>query len=205
MATNTIKTRIVMRNDDKINWESSELSLLQGEIALAKNTDGTFEMRIGTGNKTWNELSSTGQLAIDAKNVIGLENELNKIHVPEVYTINNADTTKSVEEIINSSEISSATLAAGDVVIIKDSRGIASAYQYDKDTGLIACDGNVDASKVIFKDNISAMYTFGKYSGSITKPVSLNTVGKSVATLFSEALQEIKTPTTVKTAPSFAK
>ena len=51
---NTINTRIYLKNDELSNWEGSSLSLGKGEIALARRPDGSYEMRIGKGDKTWN-------------------------------------------------------------------------------------------------------------------------------------------------------
>lgn len=56
MAT-IIKTKILLRNDELSNWEGSTLSLENGEVAFARRPDGTYEMRIGSNKKTWNELS----------------------------------------------------------------------------------------------------------------------------------------------------
>lgn len=59
MANSTIKTRILLRNDELSAWENSELVLGAGEIALARRSnDGGYEMRIGDGTKTWSELGS---------------------------------------------------------------------------------------------------------------------------------------------------
>lgn len=56
MANTTIKTRVLLRNDELSNWAESTLVLGAGEIALARRTDGSYEMRIGKGDKTWSEL-----------------------------------------------------------------------------------------------------------------------------------------------------
>jgi len=54
--TSNIKTRIILRNDELSNWNTSDLVLNQGEIALARREDGSYEMRIGNGGKTWTQL-----------------------------------------------------------------------------------------------------------------------------------------------------
>ena len=53
MANTTIKTRVLLRNDELSNWIESTLALGAGEIALARRPDGSYEMRIGKGDKTW--------------------------------------------------------------------------------------------------------------------------------------------------------
>lgn len=73
MAKTAINTRLVLRNDTLANFQKSEKPLLKGEMALALLDSGNYEIRIGTdGNKTWNQLSSQGQLVIPAENVTGL-------------------------------------------------------------------------------------------------------------------------------------
>ena len=49
-----IQTRIVLRNDELSNWESSTITLKTGEAALARRPDGSYELRIGNGLSTWN-------------------------------------------------------------------------------------------------------------------------------------------------------
>lgn len=51
-----ISTRIILKNDDLSNWVGSTLKLKPGEIALARRGDGSYEMRIGNGSKTWSQL-----------------------------------------------------------------------------------------------------------------------------------------------------
>jgi hypothetical protein len=61
---NTINTRIVLRNDELSAWEESSKVLLKGEVALAKLSESNeFEMRVGTGDKTWNQLSDSNVIA----------------------------------------------------------------------------------------------------------------------------------------------
>ena len=55
MANTTIKTKILLRNDTLSNWESSELSLGKGEVAIATLGGSLAEVRVGTGNSTWAE------------------------------------------------------------------------------------------------------------------------------------------------------
>ena len=53
MANTTIKTKILLRNDTLANWQTSELSLGKGEVAIATLGDGLAEVRVGTGTSTW--------------------------------------------------------------------------------------------------------------------------------------------------------
>ena len=79
---------------------------------------------------------------------------------------------------------------AGDVLIATNTSGIKSAYHYDAEDGWIACDGNVDASTVILKDDITMAGNYtqvGNLSKTQTGTAKFATAGKSVA----DALTEI--------------
>lgn len=71
MALNdTLKTRILLRNDTLANWESSSLVLGKGEVAIATLAGGTLaEVRVGTGTSTW---ANSLKLDIDADQISGL-------------------------------------------------------------------------------------------------------------------------------------
>ena len=85
---------------------------------------------------------------------------------------------------------------AGDILIVTSTaNNIKTAYAYDE-SGWIACDGNVDATKVILKDNITLAgdYTqVGNLSKTKTGTATFATAGKSVAAalteIFSKRLQ----------------
>jgi hypothetical protein len=158
-----LKTKIILRNDEITNWEDSKSILDKGEIALAKREDGSYDIRIGNNTSEWKDLS--GSFAISSDQVIGLDKELEKIHVPQVYTELSVDTTKGLDVIISeSAALSAQTFGPGDMLVLKDAKSVASAYQYDKEEGWIACDGNVDASKVILDSNITITQAFGKHN-----------------------------------------
>ena len=84
----------------------------------------------------------------------------------------------------------------GDVLIVTSTaNNIKSAYAYDE-SGWVACDGNVDATKVILKDNITLAgdYTqVGNLTKTKTGTATFSTAGKSVAAalteIFSKRLQ----------------
>lgn len=56
-----INMRIILRNDTLANWEAnSDVVLLQGEVGVAYNPDGTARIKLGDGVKTWAELDWFG-------------------------------------------------------------------------------------------------------------------------------------------------
>lgn len=70
-AKNIVNTRIVLRNDTLEHWQSSTNVLLKGEVALASlpgDLSAAYQMRIGTGNKTWNDLEPSN-IIIPSQNI----------------------------------------------------------------------------------------------------------------------------------------
>lgn len=70
-AKNIVNTRIILRNDTLEKWQSSTNVLLKGEVALASlpgDLSATYQMRIGTGDKTWNELEPSN-IIIPSQNI----------------------------------------------------------------------------------------------------------------------------------------
>ena len=181
----TINTRIVLRNDEQAAWERSTKDLLKGEVAFARlsgELSDSFEMRIGTGDKTWSELS--------ASNVV----------VP--------DSTKFYEKA-TLAELEAVAGKNGDIGVVKeliaDGKYSYTAYRFDKAAnGWVALDGNYSADNVIFDSNITAMYTFGKYVGKEATPVTIPSAGRSISQVFEAALTKVIEPTSVKTQPSIS-
>lgn len=90
----------------------------------------------------------------------------------------------------------------GDVMLVTNELGVKSAYQFDD--SWIACDGNVDASKVImpFDITLAGSYTqVGNLSKTSTGTATFATKGKSVATALQEILSKREQPS-IKKQPS---
>ena len=122
--------------------------------------------------------ASASDLEGALQRVDALENDL-----PNVYQLTSDNT--NLDEIVG--EINP---GAGDILVITNSMGVKSAYQYDAEDGWIACDGNVDASKVIMPMDITLAGSYtqvGNLSKTSTGTATFATKGKSVA----QALQEI--------------
>ena len=56
MATNTLKTRIVLCNDTSVNWGSSDKVLLKGEMAIEIPESGAPKIKFGDGTNTFAKL-----------------------------------------------------------------------------------------------------------------------------------------------------
>lgn len=86
--------------------------------------------------------------------------------------------------------------ASGDVLIVTNSQGVKSAYHYGEQ-GWVACDGNVDASKVIMPVNIvlAGQYTqFGNLTKEKTGTAIFETKGMSVASALQTILSKREQP-----------
>lgn len=192
MATNQVKTRIVLRNDELANWEKSAKTLLSGEVALARTTNGKVEVRVGNG-KTYSEALP---LQISANNVVGLEGEL-------------ASLSSTHYEVGSLADLEAKTgLNAGDTGVVKaqiadTGKYTYTAYVYDGEKWA-AMDGNYDAENVYFTNDITLA---GNYTtvGNVTKAENetstLSAKGKSVKDvmmeIFTKKLQPDKTEPSV--------
>lgn len=112
--------------------------------------------------------------------------------VPNVYQVTSDST--DIDELTDD-----ITGKPGDVLIVTSTASnIKSAYQYDKEYGWVACDGNVDASTVILKGDITLA---GNYTqvGNLTKSSTTATStfevdGKSVQAALVEILSKREQP-----------
>ena len=71
MADRIVNTRLILRNDTIANWEKSSKVLLKGEAALAKlegELSNSYQLRIGTGDKTWAQLEPSN-IIIPSQNI----------------------------------------------------------------------------------------------------------------------------------------
>jgi len=185
MAENTVSvnTRIRIRNDELSNWEGSQIKLLKGELALGRRPDGdddgagTYELRIGVGNKTWDELDP-GNFAISADQVIGLNGTIASLSTTH-YETADLDMLSDYDTYNNGDTAVVKTLIAGEGANAKYSY---TAYVWNSDlTGddkWAAMDGNYDASNVYIGKDVSCL---GSYTavGNINKNEVIPS-GKSV-------------------------
>ena len=192
MAENKkISTRLVLRNDELSAWSASDVELLKGEAALARlsgNLSDFYEVRIGTGDKTWSQLGGSN-LRIPAKNVEGLEQSITSLSTSFHYV-------GTLEDL----NALSASANNGDFAVVSseiaDGKVSYTAYRFNSEVkAWQALDGNYDASNVYFNDNMTITYDFGKYKIPNTGSAVLPCKGKSIAALINDAYAETKNPT----------
>lgn len=196
MAENKkISTRLVLRNDDLSAWNASKVELLKGEAALARLTGDLsdfYEVRIGTGDKTWSQLGSSN-IRIPAKNVEGLEQSITSLSTSFNY-VGSVDALNALSATANNGDFAvvSSEIATGKVSY--------TAYRFNSAVkAWQALDGNYDASNVYFGDDL----TYTAAIGVLTQPngsAKIQAKGKSVADVLKSILAKQKNP--VPTQPS---
>lgn len=175
-----------------------------GEVAaaLAENQDVVDALNASISNKAnKDEIPSIEGLASETY----VDEAIAAIEIPEVKPDIN------VYEITSDSVVLDELVAllpegveihSGDVMLVSNALGVKSAYQYDG--GWIACDGNVDASKVImpFDITLAGSYTqVGNLSKTSTGTATFAVKGKSVAQALQEMLSKREQPK-IKSNPS---
>jgi hypothetical protein len=179
MSERIIKTTILLRNDTEENWLSANPVLSAGEAGVIRKEDGTVKLVVGDGETELSGLEYIGGDAAQHFEVSAFE------ELADIEVVHGGDTAVVKEEIANG-------------------KYSYTAYVYDAElTAWKAMDGNYSASNVYFENDITAMYAFGKLSGTTTNPKTISAAGKSIETLFTEALTEVKNPGAA-TAPTIA-
>jgi hypothetical protein len=90
----------------------------------------------------------------------------------------------------------SSTCVNGDTGVVKTQIGdnlySYKAYVFDGTLGTWkAMDGNYSANNVYFENDITAMYTFGKHTGTDASPVTIDAKGMTLAQVFEGALTKV--------------
>lgn len=192
-----LTTRISLRNDTLLNWQNSTVVLNKGEVALARLTgenSDKYEMRIGVGDKTWNQLSDGG-IMIPAANVVGLEDAISQLSTSYYET---TDINQLTGDFVN-----------GDIAVEKKDIDLSghqqyTAYRWSEVNGTYkwaALDGNYSADNVYFPNDMKMTIAFGKYTVPTSGSYTLSCGGKSVAAVINDAYAQTKS--SAKTLPSF--
>lgn len=192
MATKTLNTRIIMRNDTAAAWAEKNTVLLKGEFGVENDTN---KFKIGDGDTAWNALDYVG---VDEAAIQSLIDK-----AEDSVTSLEATNDKTDAEVL-------ATIAEpskGDAAIVK--RAISgekksyTAYVYDG-SKWEAMDGNYNANNVYLDADITMA---GNYTqvGNLTKTqtgtATFATRGKSVADALTEIFSKRLQPGT-PTAPA---
>lgn len=124
-----------------------------------------------------------------------VNNAINSIEIPEAKQPTVYEVTSDEIELENLIPADT-EFVGGDVLIVTNSTGIKSAYHFDGEDW-IACDGNVDASKVIMPIDITLAGSYtqvGNLTKTSTGTATFATKGKSVAAALQEMLSKREQP-----------
>lgn len=175
---NTIKTKLVMRNDLAANWTTNNPVLLTGELGIENDT-GYF--KIGDGATTWNDLPYANKF----------EAAPTAAHY-EVEAQDNEDDLAALARVVGA-----ATLNKDDIGIVK--RAIAgdavsyTAYVYNG-SAWSAMDGNYDASNVYFATDLTATAPVGVVEIPASGSTTIAAAGKSLKDVLASILAKRVAP-----------
>lgn len=182
MATKTLKTKIIMRNDTAENWRTKNPILDKGEIGVEIDTN---KFKIGDNATAWNDLGYAGADEAAIEDIIAQ-------HRDSLYKYTRTDASQSDSDAI-AAALGENVAVQGDIVVITTTVDgntyEQSAFMYDG-TQWAAMTGKVDADKVILQNDITMAGNYtqvGNLTKEQTKTATFATKGKSVA----EALTEI--------------
>ena len=184
MATKTLNTRIIMRNDTAENWITKNPTLSKGEFGVENDTN---KFKIGDGATAWKELAYAGADETVIKSIINANRD----------ACTYVDLTEGQEDADGLATITSPK--QGDTAIVRkaidDTHKSYTAYVYNG-TAWAAMDGNYNADNVYLDMDITMA---GNYTqvGNLTKTqngtATFATKGKSIAAaltdIFSKRLQ----------------
>ena len=178
MATKTLKTTIIMRNDAAATWTSKNPILSKGEFGVEHDTN---KFKIGNGTTAWVDLPYAGAYQSVIENIISANRD----------SCSYVDLTAEQEDSDGLATI--ANPKQGDTAIVRkaidDTHKSYTAYVYSGEAWS-AMDGNYNANNVYLDADITMA---GNYTqvGNLTKTqtgtATFSTRGKSIA----EALTEI--------------
>lgn len=175
---NTIKTKLVMRNDLATNWTTNNPVLLTGELGIENDT-GYF--KIGDGATTWNDLPYANKF----------EATPTAAHY-EVEAQNDEDDLAALARVVGST-----TLNKDDIGIVK--RTIAgdamsyTAYVYNG-SAWTAMDGNYNAANVYFATDLTATAPVGVVEIPASGSTTIAAAGKSLKDVLASILAKRVAP-----------
>lgn len=182
-----ILTRIVLRNDSTTAWANANTKLLKGEVGIEFDVSGLPKIKIGDGEKTWNELPYFG----------GEQKELG-VYQCDYDNAQDLSDIECIARFVGENELND-----GDFAVV---RHLISEGHYQhtgyirKGEDWVALDGNYDASNIYFSKDLIFTKQFGKYAPDSTGSVKIETKtdGMSLLNLLEGAFAEELNPTTTQ-------
>lgn len=190
MANKILKTRIQLRNDLATAWSTANPKLLKGEMGIETDTG---KIKIGDGEKLWNDLAYSGVDEEAIKTIINANRD--------DVTVKTAAEGQSDDDVLATIE----SPVKGDMAVVKQTiagdKVSCTAYMYNG-TDWAAFDGNYRADNVYFDDDITytvAIGTLAKPSGS----AKFSAKGKNVEQVLSSLMAQEANPSKSNPTVSF--
>lgn len=190
MATKTLNTKIIIRNDTAEVWTTKNSILSKGEFGVENDTN---KFKIGDGSTAWKDLAYAGADEAAIENIIAQNRD-------SLYKYTRTDASQSDADAI-AAALGGNVAVQGDIVVITTTINgntyEQSAFMYDG-TQWAAMTGKVDADKVILQNDITMAGNYtqvGNLTKEQTKTATFATKGKSVAEALTEILSKREQPT----------
>ena len=178
--SNTLTTRIILRNDSTANWLANENQvLLKGEVGIEFLANGKVKMKIGDGTSPWKSLAYFGG---DEGHVFEATVSAGANHNSAITTavgttsVSKGDVSIIKEEIIDTSnEALKAKLDAGTIEQVYQ----YTAYVYNG-TAWVAMDGNYNAENVYFDEDFTFTTKIGTVQTLTNGSTKVEAAGKNL-------------------------
>ena len=189
MANQTLKTRIVLRNDTVAKWSSSNPVLLKGEMGVESDT-GKF--KFGDSVTAWNDLPYA---------VPELPEGIGEAKVYLVDVDSGANHVDEITKVVNEEPLSQ-----GDIAIVREAidaektKRQYTAYVYN-DSAWAAMDGNYNATNVYFPKDLMTTAAIGNISLS-NGQATIAAKGKNLEQVWQTIFVKAKDPTVTQPSVS---
>lgn len=169
MATKTLKTTIIMRNDTAENWSTKNPILAKGEFGVENDTN---KFKIGDGVTAWDELGYAGADETQINSLIAAAED----NFTEVVPNDGETDAQAIARVITAP-------SKGDITVVKRTFGgdkqSYTGYVYNG-TAWGAMDGNYNAENVYFNEDLTYTKQIGELpavgsTGSATLPAASKT------------------------------
>lgn len=184
-----LNTKLVVRNDSLANWDANKsVVLLKGEMGIAFDTDGKTYIKIGDGNKTWEQLDWYGNTTETGASFFDVE-----------FTADDADDMAAIAREVNGEE-----LLDGDVAVVRklisEGRYTHTGYTY-ADGKWNAMDGNYNAENVYFDEDLVTTTPIGNITLTNGQATVAST-GKNLKEVWEAIFVKEKNPSTTQPSVS---
>ena len=151
MATKTLKTTIIMRNDTAENWSTKKPILAKGEFGVENDTN---KFKIGDGVTAWDELGYAGADETQINSLIAAAED----NFTEVVPNDGETDAQAIARVITAP-------SKGDITVVKRTFGgdkqSYTGYVYNG-TAWGAMDGNYNAENVYFNEDLTYTKQIGE-------------------------------------------